>query len=47
MNMHTYVMGHKAPDGKVTTLKATLGGDEDARYWAWTVVEHAGGTVVC
>ncbi len=46
MNMHTYVMGHKAPDGKVTTLKATLGGDEDARYWAWTVVEHAGGTVV-
>ena len=28
------------------TLRATLGGDEDARYWARTVVEHDGGTVV-
>lgn len=45
MNIHTYVMVHKAPNGKVTTLKATLGGDVDARYWANTVEERDGSAV--
>lgn len=46
MNMHTYEMSHKAANGKVTTLKANLGGDADARYWAKTLVERDGGTVI-
>lgn len=45
MKLHTYVMTHTAASGKVTTLRATLGGDADARFWGKTVVERDGGTV--
>jgi hypothetical protein len=45
MKLQTYMMTHTAADGTVTELKASLGGDADARNWARMVLEQNGGKV--
>jgi len=44
LEMHWYVLAYTAPDGKQTKLRATLGGDNEAKFWANAVVERDGGS---